>query len=651
MKSGLKKILNNVLKDKTDSTKKMSPLKKYLILGIILLSVFLIIIVSIITVLFAALMIAQQFVEDVKNDVSLFFEKTGNLLTLNGWCADSDGSCQKKAEQKYYEKLNDVYNDYNEKGIEIDTELITATIFYSKTLSDETNVEEETEESDELSELDSDTDIHLGDVKKLASYMVNGNSLDYTKYRNYLIDTYIPKRFSNMYYEQDAEKSIENIADEIMSFASLKEGSGSGNFASNCSFNEQEKTQINIDKEYVNSIQINILLPYYHNFYTENASESDIEYTVSLKEYVTGVVYREIRAGINPMSEETIKANIVAIKSYTLDRHPTIQKNGKYYINMRNNTDDQVYCKLDTGCEHYSSFGESNLLGPAPSSVKDLLYRLYDETSNEFIYDTSEKKFTGEYRSTKALCVSNSDPANCMSQNDSITMGNNGDDYKAILMSFYTQNTGLLDINNLTVSSGAYACNKTSYMGGGKYSSNAPRYDNSSDFFANLNYNYFQSASSMNDPWNIGQCPWYARGRAIEIIANSDMPENLKQERIDFLRNMKGNGEAWYRNLSDQLFSKSADIYAAKPGSIVSWSGGSTACSPRCGHVGIIEDVEYDSNGRATRVLLSDGWNKGTVLSTAGYGYRWMDINQLSVYNLANPNYYSGLNGYVYLLD
>ena len=208
-----------------DEPSKKSPLKKYLIGGIAGLCLFLVVIITIITVVLAPIMMAEQMVEDTKNKVALFFEKVGNVLTLNGWCSDTDGSCQKKAEQKYYEKLNEVYNDYQENGVEIDTQLITATIFYGNTLSEDKFQNEELDDSEELSD---DTEIHLTDVKKLAKNMLSGSSLDYDKYRTYLEGKYIPKRFSYMYTPENEEKAVKKIADEIMAFATKKASGSNG---------------------------------------------------------------------------------------------------------------------------------------------------------------------------------------------------------------------------------------------------------------------------------------------------------------------------------------------------------------------------------------------------------------------------------------
>ena len=254
-------------------------------------------IILIIIIIFGPVMMAQQYIEDAKSEVGLFFEKVGNVLTLNGWCSDSDGSCQKKAEQKYYEELNDIYNDYKDKGVEIDTQLITGTIFYGNTIGDDINIKEDDDEGEEIQQLGnlykSNVDIHLGDVKTLAKNMVSGKRLDFTKYRKYLIDIYIPKRFNNMYNSENAEKSIEKIADEIMLFASGKVDLAANN-----------------GKSYINNLCPEIC--------TLSGQCYDLE------TYVAGVVAGESGwfngAYYTPNYKEQWKAQAVAARTYALAR-------------------------------------------------------------------------------------------------------------------------------------------------------------------------------------------------------------------------------------------------------------------------------------------------------------------------------------------
>ena len=179
---------------------------------------------------------------------------------------------------------------------------------------------------------------------------------------------------------------------------------------------------------------------------------------------------------------------------------------------------------------------------------------------------------------------------------------------------------------------------------GSTYTSNAPAYASSADFYRNVNYKYFataaQAGKSSSGSTFYGQCPWYARGRAIEIIANSNMPDDMKQERMNVIRNNRGDGGTWYNNLPGSVFKKSTDIYAAKPGSIVSWSEGFKA-----GHVGIVEDVEY-KDGKLSRIRLSESWNHSASPSGADYQLKWWTVEKFR-------HYYGKHNfiGYVYLLD
>lgn len=346
MKSGFNKIINNILKNKTGSVVAKSPLSKYFTLGIVGISAFLIIIVVIITIIFAPIMMAQQYVEDVKNDISLFFEKLGNAITLNGWCSDTDGSCQRNAEQKYYEQLDDTYRKYKEDGVEIDTQLITGTIFYGSTLSDDKFQDEDVDTSND-SELVDATDVHLGDVKTLAKNMVSGRSIDYAKYRKYLVDTYIPKRFDDMYTEADKEKAIQNIADEIMSFASGK-GTNNSNQIVYSGSTTYTVNGLNIDVS-----RVPVVL-------TTCDGKKEIG-RVDFETYVKGVVKGETYEWY---ADEVKKAQAIEARTYALTRNLTLcpgrPNNCEYGYNpnsneirLRNCEADQVYCDYKKGCQRY----------------------------------------------------------------------------------------------------------------------------------------------------------------------------------------------------------------------------------------------------------------------------------------------------------
>lgn len=628
MKSGLSKLFKSLLNGESDSIVAKSPLKKYIILGAIGFSSFLIIIVVVVTVIFGPIMMAQQYIEDVKNEVSLFFEKVGNVITLNGWCADSDGSCQRKAEQKFYEKLNEIYNDYKDDGIEIDTQLITGTMFYGNTLSDDKFQGEDVDDKEE-NELVDGTDVHLGDIKTLAKNMVSGKRIDYGKYRKYLIDTYIPKRFSDMYTANDAEMSKEDIADEIMSFASLK----------------VEVTDMAYNPIYASCSQVTIN---YHG----NVEVHELE------EYVAGVTTKENGGG----GPEALKIQALLARSFAVkncNRVIEASQNDQDYTPNASNA--AIEAALATKGQiltfngeifdtiSFASYPRANFRGFPGYEAQGYLCgdvtcstesdgRLWCSTT---IYKqpTMEKYTLKMPNTTKSGNYWNSLPltnqtGHCYGISQVATMYYENElnyTYESMLKEFLSPGAEISSIYN-------FASGRI----GSTYTSMVPMYETASAFYSNVNYNYYLSTSTMPDPQNFGECPWYAQGRAIEIVANSNMPEDRKQAVLALLKSSRVDGGKWYSTLQNSILSGSTDIYAAKPGSIITW-----ASAGNYGHVGIIEDVEYDSNGRAARVLVTESWNGTGNPANASYSYSWQTIDSI--------RYYTGLRhgfvGYTYLLD
>lgn len=107
---------------------------------------------------------------------------------------------------------------------------------------------------------------------------------------------------------------------------------------------------------------------------------------------------------------------------------------------------------------------------------------------------------------------------------------------------------------------------------------------------------------------NVGQCVWYAQGRAVEIIQElmkkGKMDSNTGNEAVKRLGSIHANAEGWYRK-SKGLFKGSSNYKDVKSGSIISWSGGSNMCSPKCGHVAVVESVTDKE------VIITDGWANG----------------------------------------
>lgn len=142
-----------------------------------------------------------------------------------------------------------------------------------------------------------------------------------------------------------------------------------------------------------------------------------------------------------------------------------------------------------------------------------------------------------------------------------------------------------------------------------------------------------------------GQCVWYAKHRAMEIIAASDISESQKQVLINSIRNTRGNGQDWYQNPDGNLFKKTRDINAPKAGSIISWTKGTY------GHVAIVEAVKTNAKGEIV-VTISEGWRQ------KGSNGDWYVTDDLwSVVRMSKKDYTieqlrrkdGTFNGYVYL--
>ena len=627
MKSGFNKIINNILKNKTGSVVAKSPLSKYFTLGIVGISAFLIIIVVIITIIFAPIMMAQQYVEDVKNDISLFFEKLGNAITLNGWCSDTDGSCQRNAEQKYYEQLDDTYRKYKEDGVEIDTQLITGTIFYGSTLSDDKFQNEDVDTSND-SELVDAADVHLGDVKTLAKNMVSGRSIDYAKYRKYLVDTYIPKRFDDMYTEADKEKAIQNIADEIMSFAS---GKGSG------------------PDSYFASLGIECSTISLKDTRTGEISVHDLE------EYVAGVVSAENQYGI-----ETSKMQAIAARTVAVARCNEV---------IENSTNVQVYTKPTEAGKQAAEDTKGLILSynGKPLTKDEIAFASYPQEywSDKHLNDGFPAWYQRGAKCGAVTCKTGSDGRTWCSTTifrlpnlesytlempntttsggywNNLSLNNQSGhcygvsqvasryyeselnySYEKMIKIFFSDGVEIVSLGNGFAEGGTLvAYNNNKYV-----TRTVQPEPGNQHFFSNENYSYGGGFT--------GQCTWYAFGRANEV---------LKTVGSDLKWTIWSDAGQWYNQniqMGTNAFEYSSDATKPRPGSIIVW--GQTGL---WGHVAFVEKVNGDGTLDFTEA------NIGGVRSASNpYGWQYVANQTYEQVRTrwASSGYY--FQGYIYML-
>ena len=240
----------------------------------------------------------------------------------------------------------------------------------------------------------------------------------------------------------------------------------------------------------------------------------------------------------------------------------------------------------------------SSWTGATYRSSSGSVWRKYDSV-NDSIRDHSKLLTEGSnYKSKKVaekttykeqLKALQSGNRNSWYCQDSHCAGNNG-------MNYVNEIAGVIESSNLTkwdVKSGNnLACGPTS--GDWKLRTVAPTKSDSA-------FDYLKKS-------NVGQCVWYAQGRAIEILQelmkNDKIDKSTGKEAIKRLGQIRANAEGWYRGAKGK-FKRSSKIKDVKAGSIIVWSGGSTMCNPRCGHVAVVESVTDKE------VIITDGWANG----------------------------------------
>lgn len=158
-----------------------------------------------------------------------------------------------------------------------------------------------------------------------------------------------------------------------------------------------------------------------------------------------------------------------------------------------------------------------------------------------------------------------------------------------------------------------------------------------------------------------GQCVWYAKHRAMEIVA-----ANGNESKVSLIETAYGNGIDIAKSLANKGFRYSDNIYDVRPGSIISWKWTDAKCRSfhggyscgsgytNYGHVAVVESVTYDSNGVPVSVIITEGWRtncgEGSWCTNSNI---WSVVNfkkkSLTISALENNSGYGIFNGLAFL--
>ncbi|MEG2620834.1 MAG: CHAP domain-containing protein, partial [Bacilli bacterium] len=104
---------------------------------------------------------------------------------------------------------------------------------------------------------------------------------------------------------------------------------------------------------------------------------------------------------------------------------------------------------------------------------------------------------------------------------------------------------------------------------------------------------------------NRGQCVWYAKNRAKEIMGSlytsGDMDKAMYDKLYQKVDISYGNGGDWFDRYKE-IYKSSSNVEDAKPGSFITW--GSAGCY---GHIAVVEQVNKEKN----EIVITEGYAKG----------------------------------------
>lgn len=600
------------------------------------------------------------YINEKLDGLSSFGEKLGNFLTFRGWCTDLE--CEEKEKKDFYEKIEDVYGSYRrEYDVELNVNLITATLTYfdpfvTTSEDEETSLEnlkpsnyvefkKSKKKVDELAKnMITQCCYENGEEYKCAEYpaknitcpadVINEETgelekeytkewkLDVDRYRSYLENEFVRKFFFDNKKGENIDQAVETAVDEIFSRVAYFEGS------------EYEKKSV---KVYASCPGVTV------------TSNGVVLGTYKLDDYVAGVVTAE---SVKGMEMEAYKAHAIAARTYVLSATNNCSTSIEIGDDTQNFTEE---------VEEYAETAAQSTTNIIMIDNEAPFLSFYDTFCNdEDICDVVEengKKYTiytklpgGETHkvnlSSKYNKYIDKMTGEGMSLLVAYEMAENGSNYQEILTTFYSESSKIS--NMISITGVDYVSSTDAPLDAEDIKNRSKLYREMGKAFiggvaVDISIIYNEYAS------NLGECVWYAKSRALELIYFSNMSDEDKLKAFTAIASTPGNGSEWYNNPSSEIFNKSTDYTRPAPGAIVSWSSSVGAgASHNYGHVAIIESVDYVNQ----TVVLSEGWNKkgpgkdGSFDEVVNYKKSTKTFEQLKYYGVGY-----NFNGYVYILS
>ena len=631
-----------------------------------------IILVAIISLSIAPLIYINKIMGNVTGSLSSIGEKIGNLLTFRGWCTDDE--CEEKEQNDFYEKIDEVYEEYKDDyKVTLNTNLITATLTYADpfltTVGDDDNASsidtllpsnyvnfKKSEKKVDLlatkmvsyccyengSEYAAPNGKHMcrgsdgknyddinyscpddvidEETGEVIKHYTEKYKLDIERYREYLENEFMLKFYYDNKQNEDTQGKIDRAVEEIFLRVSFYE-----NFDEHKSFG----------KVYAYCSGVTVVDP-----------DGSVIGTYDLEEYVAGVVSGEAWGGQNM---EAYKAQAIAVRTYTLSRTQNCSQA------IESSQSDQVFSEDIKDFAKEATEATEGLVLVYDDEIFSSEYDSYCYGDSNCTYGEENgkryviysKKPNGEthkvYLSPEYYYMIAGGHGRGMSQVASYEMANNGSSYDEILHFFYSDGIEIVGMNTI--------------FGGFESSSALPssveELKERSDYYSSLGIvsiggqQFDLSKIYDSNASNLGQCVWYAKSRALEIILSSDMDDLTKSIALNAIMSVRANGEGWFDYPSLDIFEKSTDRNMPMPGSIISWTSDTDAGARHdYGHVAIIESVDYENR----TVVMSEGWNRAGAHGASNWDNVVISTTTKTFEQLQSYGTGYTFNGYVYIL-
>lgn len=309
-------------------------------------------------------------------------------------------------------------------------------------------------------------DMSKSKIREIAESMFEENAYNEETFKNNLVnDIFID------YFPEYSEEKREHMAEEVIAYENAyKELIEPGNNNSSCAAQGTCTYQIkgfntgsgSISKE-IEASNIKVRLMACGDL--GRGQPIPGEELVDFEKYITGVVYAETGPGNNP---ETYKAQAIAARTYSLVRPKSmheaagvklIEENGQTILQIRNCTEDQVYCNPDKGCSTTVPIAEADRKGATIySGVNTKSYPIKDVLAEDSDLRAAVSSVIGQVLVDANGYLINSS-YNAEVQEKWMSQAAAGLDYKQMLMSHYAVANKVAEnsCNCSILSSGPYA--------------------------------------------------------------------------------------------------------------------------------------------------------------------------------------------------